>query len=275
MGRTLNIWGLIVPITANLEGKRTIVTGAASGIGFATARLLGQMGATVAVNDLRLDARLESAIAKLRSEGIDAFPAPGDVGDAIDSRRMIRDAGLEMGGIDYLINNAATPGTTTPIPPSDLDQQTEEFWNKLLNVNLLGPFRCTHAAAPFLKASKGAVVSTLSTGASATGGSGSSSVYCVTKGGLLQLTRELAAGLAPDVRVNGIAPGMVSESEWPSRRTDEQRQKTARSFPLRRAGKPEEYAETILFLCAGASYITGQVIWVDGGGPTWWQDQEN
>ncbi len=157
---------------------------------------------------------------------------------------------------------AQTGWISLPIPPGDLDAQSEEFWDRLLSVNLKGPFRCTHAAAPYLREARGAVVNT--TSISAFGGGGSSTPYCVTKAGLVNLTQELARGLAPEVRVNAIAPGLV-ESDWECRWEDESRGRTIAATPLKRPGLPEDYAEVILFLCAGAAYITGQTISVDGG----------
>ena len=131
-----------------------------------------------------------------------------------------------------------------------------------LSVNLIGPFRCTHAAAPYLRAAKGAVVNTASI--SGYGGGGSSSPYSCTKAGLINLTRELARGLAPEVRVNAIAPGMVN-SDWECRFDENHRESALKRMPLQRAGDPEDYAEVIFFLCAGATYVTGQTITVDGG----------
>jgi 3-oxoacyl-[acyl-carrier protein] reductase len=165
-----------------------------------------------------------------------------------------------MDGLDYLVNNAATPGTRTPIPPADLDRQDEAFWLRLLSINQIGPFRCLRAAAPYLKASRGAVVNTASI--SGFGGGGSSSVYCSTKAALINLTKEWARALGPEVRVNAIAPGMV-DSDWECRfPTDEA---AMNRMPLRRVGRPEDYAEVILFLCAGAGYVTGHTVVVDGG----------
>ena len=175
---------------------------------------------------------------------------------------MVTRAAEAMGGLDYLINNAGTPGTKSVIPPSDFETQTEAFWQRLLSINLVGPFRCTHAAAPYLRAAKGAVVNTASI--SAYGGGGSSTAYSCTKAGLVNLTRELARGLAPDVRVNAIAPGMVN-SAWECRFDENFREGHLASMPLQRAGEPEDYAEVILFLCTGAAYVTGQTIIVDGG----------
>ena len=99
---------------------------------------------------------------------------------------------------------------------------------------------------------------------SAFGGGGSSTPYSVTKAGLVNLTRELARGLAPEVRVNAIAPGMV-ESDWQCHWDDDWRAQSIAKTPLQRPGDPEDYAEVILFLCAGAAYVTGQTITVDGG----------
>lgn len=117
-----------------------------------------------------------------------------------------------LGGIDYLVNNAATPGKRSAIPTSDLESRNEAFWTKLLSVNLVGPFRCVRAAAAALKASKGAVVNVAAT--AAFGGGASSTTYATTKAGLVLMTRELAKGLGPDVRVNAVAPGWVVGSDW-------------------------------------------------------------
>ena len=249
-------------ITADLKGKKALVTGAASGIGLGTARLFASLGATVALNDLPGDPRLDEAVDKLRAEGRDVLAAPGNVGEAESARVMVRSAAEAIGGLDYLVNNAGTPGTRRPIPPADLDAQSEAFWQRLLSVNLIGPFRCVHAAAPYLKAARGAVVNTASI--SGFGGGGSSSVYCATKAGLINLTKEWARALGPEVRVNAIAPGLV-ESAWECRFPEDDIRAGLARAPLKRVGTPDDYAEAILYLCAGASYVTGHTLVVDGG----------
>ena len=249
-------------ISADLEGRKALVTGGASGIGLGSVELFARSGATVAVNDLAGNPRLEEAVERLRGEGLSVLAAPGDVGDPEGARAMVEAAARAMGGLDYLINNAGTPGTSRTIPQSDLDRFTEEFWQRLLSVNLLGPFRCTHAAAPWLRAAHGAVVNT-SSSSGFTGG-GSSLPYSATKAALINMTKELARALGPEVRVNAIAPGMV-ESNWQCRFSDEQIAAEIGNSALRRRGTPADYAEVMLFLCAGAAYVTGHTIVVTGG----------
>jgi 3-oxoacyl-[acyl-carrier protein] reductase len=249
-------------IRADLSGKKVLVTGGASGIGFGTVSLFARLGATVASNDLPGNPQLAQTVADLRAEGLEVLAAPADLSDADGTREMVEQVAVEIGGLDYLINNAATPNTTSPIPPSDLDATDEPFWDLLLSVNLRGPFRCTRAAAPYLRAARGAVVNTASV--SAFGGGGSSSVYCVTKAGLVSLTRELARALAPEVRVNAIAPGVVN-SDWMCHFDAAEGASEIEGVPLGRIGEPDDYAEVMLFLCAGAGYVTGQTIIVDGG----------
>ncbi len=250
-------------ISADLTGRKALVTGGASGIGLGTVELFARSGATVAINDLAGNPRLEETVGRLRAEGLAVLSAPGDVGNPRGARAMVERAAQAMGGLDYLINNAGTPGTPRTIPPSDLDRFTEEFWQRLLSVNLLGPFRCTHAAAPYLEAAGGAVVNTSS--AAGFAGGGSSLPYSATKAALINLTKELARALGPEVRVNAIAPGMV-ESSWECQFTDEQVAAEIERSALRRRGTPADYAEVMLFLCAGAAYVTGHTIVVTGGG---------
>lgn len=247
-------------ITFKLEGRRALVTGSASGIGFATAALLARSGARVVLNDLPGEA-LETAVQRLKVEGLAVESAPGDLGNPASAREAAM-RGLEMlGGLDYLVNNAGAPFTRAPIPPSDLEALTDDFWDRILRVNLLSAFWMTKALAGALKETRGAVVNTVSV--SAFGGGGSSTAYATAKAALAGLTRELARGLAPAVRVNGIAPGFVN-SNWQCSFGD--LQALARSsVPLARVGQPEDYAELIVYLCEGASYITGEVIPISGG----------
>ena len=249
-------------IGADLEGKTALVTGGASGIGLATVSLLARCGAAVAINDRPGNPALEAAVDTLGQQGLAVLAAPGDIGDPVAVPAMVETAVGALGRLDYLINNAGTAMTSKPIPPEDLDALDEAFWHSVLGVNLIGPFRCTRAAAAHLKESAGAVVNTASI--AAFGGAGSSAAYAASKAGLVSLTRSLARGLAPEVRVNAVAPGFI-RTQWTDRfGTEWQSQAVARTA-LGRAGEPEDVAEVMLFLCAGAAFVTGQTLIVDGG----------
>ncbi len=249
-------------IRYDLQGKRALVTGGLSGIGLATVHMLADAGAKVAVNHLPGDSRATTVLAELRSAGGDVIAAPGDVGDAKDGPRMVEEAIAALGGLDYLVNNAGTPGTSTLIPPTALDRLTEELWQTVLQVNLMGVFRCAKAAAPALAASGGAVVNVASI--AGIDSPGSSMAYGATKAGVISLTKNLARALGPAARVNAVAPGAV-DSPWMVEWTEERRAASAAKALLKRRCQPEDLAEVILFLLAGAGMVTGQTIVVDGG----------
>ncbi len=249
-------------ITADLTGKTALVTGGASGIGLATVEAFARCGATVAMNYLRDDPRGPQQVERLTSLGHRIVAAPGSVSHPGDAEAMVARAIDALGRLDILVNNAGTPATTAPIPFADFDALSEEFWQSILMTNLIGPFRCTHAAAAALKAAKGAICSTASI--AGVQGSGSSIPYATSKAGVINLTRSLARTLAPEIRVNAVAPGFVDSpwnKDWPANRKAESIERT----PLKRACRPEDIAETIFFLCAGAAMITGQTIIVNGG----------
>lgn len=249
-------------IKYDLTGKTALVTGGASGIGLATAKMLAGFGATVAVNFLADDPRGPRAVDALIDAGGKAIMAPGSVGDATDAVRMVETAVRDLGRLDLLVNNAGTPGTTRRIVPPDLHLITEELWATVLEVNLLGVFRCAKAAAPALKAAGGSIVNTASI--AGLGKAGSSLAYGATKAGVVSLTQNLARALAPEVRVNAIAPGAV-DSSWMVEWTNEERQSSIEHALLKRRCQPEDLAEVIVFLGFGAAMVTGQTVTVDGG----------
>jgi len=250
-------------ITYDFRGKAALVTGAASGIGLATATLLAQSGCAVAINHLVGDARGAEAVAALRGRTqAPVIASPGSVADPAEAASMVAKAAAELGRLDYLVNNAGTPGTGAAIPPTDYDRITEELWDAVVEVNLKGVFRCARAAAPHLKASGGAMVNIASI--AGINSAGSSMAYGATKAGVISLTKNLARGLAPEVRVNAVAPGAV-DSSWAIAWTEEQRRSSIEGALLKRRCTPEDLAEVIVFLLAGAGMVTGQTIVVDGG----------
>ena len=249
-------------LKADLSGKRALVTGSASGIGFGCVTMLASMGATVALNHLPGDEAGPKQVAALQAQGYDVIAAPGNVSIPGDAEAMTEQAIVELGGLDYLVNNAGTAGTQEPIPPSELDEMTEEFWQLLLNTNLIGSFRCAKAASPALLTSKGAIVNIASIAGVST--QGSSLVYSASKAAIVSMTRSLARGLGPNVRVNAVAPGQVA-TPWTETWSEERKQSARDQAIMKRRCTPEDIAEVVMFLCVSGSMVTGQTIITDGG----------
>jgi len=249
-------------ITADLRGKAALVTGGASGIGLATVELLLLAGAKVAMNHLADDARARTELERFQAHGYQVTGAPGDVSRAGEAEAMVTRAVDQLGRLDILVNNAGTPGTTAPIDFRDLDAMTETFWQTILSTNLIGPYRCSHAAAPALKAARGAIVNTASV--AGLGRPGSSIAYGASKAGLINLTRSLAVALAPEVRVNAVAPGLV-DSPWTAAWPMERKRGYIDASLMQRMCTPADIAEAILFLAAGGPMVTGHTLPVDGG----------
>lgn len=183
-------------IDLKLAGRRALVTGAASGIGLATAERLARSGARVALNDIATD-RLRAEIDRLNRNGLETYAVPGDLSNSATAGAVARESLERLDGIDFLVNNAGVPLTKAPIPAGDLEARTDEFWDRILRIDLLSAFWMTKALASGLRTSRGAVVDAVSI--AALGGGGSSMAYATAKSGHAGLTREL------DLRIDTAA----------------------------------------------------------------------
>lgn len=246
--------------TAKLAGKTALVTGAARRIGAALAQRLHQEGMNLVLHYRSSEQEAQALCKKLNAVRPDsAMLAQADLANTRGLDSLIKTA-LQWGSLDLLVNNASLFYATP------MGQVNEAHWHELMDTNLKAPLFLSQAAAPHLKKSAGAIINMLDIHARRP--LRGHSVYSTSKAGLAMLTRSLARELAPEVRVNGVAPGPIL---WPEQGLDETaRQSILDSTALKRAGSPEDVAGLIVYLVSEADYVTGQIIAVDGGRSIGW-----
>ena len=246
------------------DGKpAALVTGSASGIGRAAALALARAGYDVAINYSQSEAAAQATAADAQAAGARTLMHRADVADDAQVRAMVAACQEQFGRLDVLINNA---GTTAPVPPKDLEGLSVEMWDRVFAVNVRSMFLVTRAAAPLLKAARGCVVNTASIVGLRPGPQ--PLPYSASKAAVVNLTKTLALALAPEVRVNAVAPGWM-EGEWMERMLGDNYEglmaRRARATPLRRVATPDDVAETMLSLIQSNHFVTGEVIVIDGG----------
>lgn len=238
-----------------------LVTGAATGVGRAVAIRLAEHGFDVAVNYSRSEDEAKETLAAVQATGVRGLLMKCDVSDDAGVRTMVAEIEQAFGRLDVLVNNA---GTTFFIEHKQLEELTEEKWDRILAVNLKGPFFVTRACVPLLKQSPQAAVVNVSSVAGFLGW-GSSIAYCASKGGLNTMTKSLARALAPEIRVNAVCPGPI-DTRWLRKwMSDEKIESMVAEYPIPRTAQPEDIADTVCYLAIGTSLTTGQCLIVDGG----------
>jgi 3-oxoacyl-[acyl-carrier protein] reductase len=246
----------------DLSGKLALVTGASSGIGAATAQVLAELGANVAIgffNNADGASRTKLVVEKA---GRKAISIQADVRQATGIQKLVKETNAQLGPIDILINNAGSLVQRLP-----LVSITEERWEEVVNLNLKSVLLCSQAVAPsMIERKTGSIVNIVSI-AGRNGGGPGAGAYSTAKGGLITLTKAWAKELAPhNVRVNAVSPGVIDTPFHEEFSTPEMIANFVKSIPLGRTGTSLETATAIAFLASNAaSYITGETIEVNGG----------
>jgi NAD(P)-dependent dehydrogenase (short-subunit alcohol dehydrogenase family) len=234
-----------------LEGQVALVTGGAKRIGRSIALRLAAEGADVIVNYARSKKEAEELVGQIARSGRRALPWQADVSRRGEVQKMMGGIEAEFGRLDLLVNNAGV------FFPAKFEELTEEQWDTVMGINLKAQYLCAQAAAPLLRQrGRGRIVNLSSLGGILAWPKYTH--YCVSKAGVIMLTRCLARALAPEILVNSVAPGTI---QFPGELPDEE---YIRRAPLGRAGTGDDVAATVAFLAA-TDFITGQVFVVDGG----------
>lgn len=244
----------------DLTGQTAIVTGAATGIGEAIARRLAKAGAAVAVADLNLAGAAEVA----RSIGGDAFPLGIDIAQSQSTDAAIADVIARRGQIDILVNNAGIGGKAAPIW-----EQTDQDWQHIIGINLMGVVRCTRAAIPHMRRRRyGRVVNIASIAGKE--GNPNMSPYSATKGAVIAFTKSVGKEVATEgICVNAVAPAVI-RTHILDQLTPAQVEYMTQRIPMRRTGTPEEIAAVVHFLSSpDCSFVTGQCYDASGGRATY------
>lgn len=243
----------------NLDHKVAMVTGSSRGIGRAAALALSRAGAAVVINYARNRAAAEQLLDEIERAGGRGLVVQADVAVYEDCERMVRLSLEHFERVDILINNAGINRDNLLI------RMKPEEWREVIDVNLTGIFNATRAVMrPMLKQKSGGRIINIASVAGIYGNSGQAN-YAAAKGGVIAFTRSLAKEVGSrGITVNAVAPGFI-ETEMTTALPAGLREQALKNIALARFGKPEDVAEAILFLAAAGSYITGQVISVDGG----------
>jgi len=245
----------------NLDGKRALITGAARRIGATTTERLHEAGASVAIHYRSSDAgakELRNRLNNVRPDSAEIFAA--DLHDTAGLSNLIEAVTEWGGGLDILINNASA------FYPTPMGSVSESQWDDLIGSNLKAPLFLSQAAWPHLKSRQGVIINMLDIHSKRP--LKNHPVYASAKAGLSMLTLSLAKDLAPEVRVNGIAPGAIL---WPEEgMTEATKENILKQVPLARPGDPGDIADCVIYLVRDAAYVTGQIIAVDGGRSIGW-----
>lgn len=234
-----------------LDGQVALVTGSAKRIGRSIALRLAAEGAAIAVNYRGSKADAEAVVREIQAAGVKAVAIQADVSKRDEVVKLFAEVEREFGRLDILVNNAGD------FFAAKFQELTDEQWDRIMNANLKSQFLCAQAAAPIMKRQgRGRIVNISSLGGLLAWPAFTH--YCVSKAGVIMLTRCLAQALAPEILVNSVAPGTI---QFPGEPPDED---YIRRVPLHRTGKGDDIAGAVAYL-ATADFVTGQVMVVDGG----------
>ncbi|TAM43346.1 MAG: SDR family oxidoreductase [Burkholderiaceae bacterium] len=247
------------------ERKTALITGAATGVGAATALLLARRGYNVLINYSKSEAEAKASQAACIEAGADTLLVQGDVAQDADCKALAQAAMARWGRIDALVNNA---GISTFTGAANWDALDARTFQRILGVNAVGSFQMVRACAPHLKASgDGAIVNVSSIAGSL--GIGSSVPYIASKGAVNAMTLYLARALAPEIRVNAVCPGLITSRWFVDGIGQEGFEKVKATYehtvPLARACTVDDVAEAVVWLVDGARTVTGELVLLDSG----------
>jgi 3-oxoacyl-[acyl-carrier protein] reductase len=245
--------------------KVAIVTGSATGVGAATALMLAERGRNVVINYTRSKDEAEQTAADCRAKGVEALVFQADVSEDESCRAMVQAAVDAWGRVDFLVNNAAK---TKFNPYENLDGLDKQDFLDIYAVNVVGPYQMVRAVEPHMrKLGAGAIVNNSSIGGVT--GIASSMAYAASKAALNLMTKSLAHVMAPEIRINAVAPGMI-QTRWLQAGMGEEAyqamlEAAKKMLPLQKVATAEEVAEALVWFLEGAAVVTGEVLIVDSG----------